>query len=129
AAPVFVEALDRCGAAQEPLGRNAGDVDYLAAEQHLAARLVEHRCDWVDVVAPGGAHTGANADRLRGREVDAPLLDLGAGARGFAGRGDRAHLDADLAAGPLHPFPVRHLRHDRLDPARVVPRAPVRLQA
>ena len=39
--------------------------------------------------------------------------------RGLAGRGDRAELDADLAADPLHPLPARHLLHDDFVAAHV----------
>ena len=70
----------------------------------------------------------ADADRLRHGEVDAPLLDFAPGARRFAGGRDRAHLDADLAAGPLHPLPIRHLGHHRLDAARVVEHAGIGAQ-
>ena len=91
-------------------------------------RLVEDRGDRVVVEALRLAHPPADADRLRHGEMDAPILDLAAGARRFAGRGDRAHLDADLAAGPLHPFPARRLRDDRLDAARVVERAGIGAQ-
>ena len=65
------------------------------------------------------AHRGADGDRLGGRTMDAPALDFGAGARGFAGRGDRAVFDADLAADPLHPLPGRDLVHDRFQAAHV----------
>src|SRR5258708_3983968 len=87
-----------------------------------ATALVEDCGDEVFVPALRLAHPAADADRLRHGEVNAPLLDFGAGARGFAGGRDRAHLDADLAARPLHPFPARHLGHDRLDAARVIER-------
>ena len=56
------------------------------------------------------------------------FLDLAAGARRLAGRGDRAHFDADLAADPLHPSPARHLGYDRLDAARVIEHARIRAQ-
>ena len=68
----------------------------------------------------GFAHQPADPDRGGGREVNAPVLHLSAGAGRLAGRGDRAHFDADLAAGPLHPFPARHFRDDRFDAARIV---------
>src|SRR5205807_2184653 len=96
-------------AAQKPLRRAPRDIDDLAAEQLFSRGLVEDRRDRVLVPALRLAHPPADADRLRYREMDAPLLDLAAGARRFAGRGDRAHLDADLARDALHPFPARHV--------------------
>ncbi len=65
------------------------------------------------------AHRMTDGDGLGRGPVDAPLLHFGACARGLAGRGDRAVLDADLAADPLHPFPRRHFLDDRLKAANV----------
>ena len=67
AAAVLVEPVDDRAAAQKPLGRAARDVDDLAAEQLLAAGLVEDRGDRVLVPALRLAHPAADADRLRGR--------------------------------------------------------------
>src|SRR4051794_33116291 len=104
---VFVQPFDDATAAQEALGGAARDIDDFAAEQLLAAGFVEDRGNRVFVAPHRLAHAAADPDRLGHREVDAPLLDLGAGARRFAGRGDRAHLDTDPATGALHPFPAR----------------------
>src|SRR6516164_2868246 len=127
-AAILVEPVDRRSAAQKPLGRAAGDIDDLAPEKHLTLCFVEDCGDRIGVMALSGAHSVANADRLRHREVDAPRLHLVPGARRFTGRGDRAHLDTDLAADPLHPLPARDLGHDRLDAARVVEHAGIRAQ-
>src|SRR6516165_10634761 len=127
-AAILVESFDRRAAAQIALGRAAGDIDDLAAEEEQALPLVEDRGDRVFVTALCGAHPTADADRLRHREVNAPLLDFVPGARRFAGRGDRAHFDAYLAADPLHPLPARHFGDHRLDAARVIEHAGIRAQ-
>src|SRR6185503_2695205 len=119
AAAVVVEPIDNGSAAQKPLGRPPRDIDDFAAEQLFALRLVEDRGNGIFVAPHRLLDPPADADRLRHGEVDAPFLDLAACTRGFAGRGDRAHLDADLAARPFHPTPTRRLCHDRLDAARV----------
>src|SRR5580704_6380867 len=117
---VFIEAFDHRPAAQKPLRGAAGDVDDLAAEDELAAPFVEDRVHWVLVMPLRLSHAAAETDRFRHSEMNAPILDLAPGARRLAGRGDRAELDADLAADPLHPLPARHLGHHRLDAARIV---------
>src|SRR6516165_2746579 len=122
-AAILVEALDYRPAAQIAFGRAADYIDDLAAKEQLAAPHIEDRGDRVLVTALRLTHPLADADRLGRREMDPPLLDLSTRARRFAGRGDRAHFDADLAADPLHPFPARQLGYDRLDTTRVVEHA------
>src|SRR6185503_6467706 len=102
----LVYAVEARAAAQEAFGRAAFDVDHLAAIQHLARLDREDRRDRILMPALRLAHRAADRDRLCGGAVNAPLLHLGTGARRLAGRGDRAVLDADLAADPLHPLPV-----------------------
>src|SRR5689334_17660852 len=120
---VFVEAFNRRPAAQKPLRGAAGDIDGLAAEDEFAVPFVEDRVHRVFVLPLRLPHAAADADSFRHSEMDAPILDLAPGARRLAGRGDRAELDADLAADPLHPFPARDLGHHRLDAARIVEHA------
>src|SRR6266542_850197 len=127
-AAVVIDALDRDRAAQKAFRRPAGDIDHLAGEEPLAAFAFEKGCDRIGMQAVGFAHQPSDPDRSGGREVNAPILHLPAGAGRLAGRCDRAHLDADLAAGPLHPFPAWHFRDDRFDAARIVQRAGVGLQ-
>src|SRR5713101_1289406 len=91
----------------------------LAAVEDLARLDAQDGRDRILVLALGLAHGMTDGDRLGGGAVDAPLLHLGAGAWRLAGRGDRAVLDADLAAHPLHPFPGRHFLHHRFQPAHI----------
>ena len=116
---VLVDAVEARPAAQETLGGAAFDVDHLAPIEDLARLDREDGRDRVFVLALGLAHGMADGDRLGGGAVDAPLLHLGAGARRLAGRRDRAVLDADLAADPLHPFPGRHLLDHRFEAAHI----------
>src|SRR6516165_7310557 len=120
ASTVIIETLDHRPAAQVPLGCAAGDVDDLAAEEEFPLALIQDCRDRVIVSPLCFTHATADANRLSYRKMDAPILDLAAGARRLAGRGDRAELDADLTANPLHPLPARDLGHDRLDAARVI---------
>ncbi len=128
-AAVAVTAFDGGRAAQKSFRRPTLDVDDLAGEQLLAAFAGEHGGDRILVPAVRRLHHASDADGRGGGEVDAPVLDLAAGARRLAGGGDRAHLDADLAAGTFHPFPARDLGHDGLDAARVIERAGIGAQA
>src|SRR5271168_3483275 len=106
---VFIEAFDHRPAAQKPFRGAAGDVDDLAAEDEFAAPFVEDRVHRVLVMPLRLPHAAADADGFRHSKMNAPILDLAPGARGLAGRGDRAEFDADLAADPLHPSPARDL--------------------
>src|ERR1700682_3110000 len=119
-ASIVIDALDRDRSAQKTLRHPAGDIDHLAGEQPLAALAFEQRGDWIGMQAVGFAHQPADPDRSGGREMNDPILHLPAGTGCLAGRGDRAHFDADLAACPLHPFPAWHFRDNRLDAARIV---------
>src|SRR5438067_1964011 len=119
-AAVLVEPLDDAAAAQESLGRAPRDIDDLAAEQWLSLGLIQNRRDRVLLPPLRLAHAPSDADRLRHREMNTPFLHFAARARRFAGRGDRAHLDADLARHALHPFPARYVGDDRLQSARII---------
>src|SRR6266702_605325 len=127
-AAIVIDTLDRDRAAQKAFRGPAGNIHHLADEEPLAAFAFEQCCDRIGMQAVGFAHQPADPDRGGGREVNAPILHLPAGAGCLAGRGDRAHFDADLAAGSLHPFPARYFGDDRLDAARIVQRAGVGLQ-
>src|SRR5882724_801214 len=122
-AAVGIAAFDQCRAAQESFGGAARDIDDLAGEQLLAAFARKQRGDRVFMATVGCLDGVADANGLGRREMDAPVLDLAPGARRLAGGGDRAHLDADLSARALHPFPARHLGDDGFDAARIVERA------
>jgi len=126
AAPV-VHAVEAHDATQKTLGRAAFDVDHLAPVQKLARLDRQDGGDGIFVLALGFAHGVADGHGLGGRAVDAPLLDLRAGARRLAGGGDRAVFDADLARHPLGPFPGRNLVDDRLEAAHVARRQRIRL--
>src|SRR5258708_3702593 len=116
---IVIDTFDRDRAAQKAFRRPAGDIDHLAGEELPAAFAFEQRGDWVGMQAVGFAHQPADPDRSGGREMNAPILHLSARAGCLAGRGDRAHFDADFAACPLHPFPAWHPRDNRLDAARI----------
>ncbi len=118
AAPI-VQPVEPHHAAQKALGGAARDVDHLALVEQLARLDAEDRRHRVVMLALGLPHGVTDLDRLGRGAVDAPLLDLGAGARCLAGRRDRAELDADLAADPLHPLPGRHLVDHRFQPAHI----------
>src|SRR4051794_15319883 len=82
---VLVQPFDDATAAQEALGGAARDIDDFAAEQSFAAGFVDDRGNRVFMAALRVAHAAADPDRLGHYEMNAPLLDFGAGARRFAG--------------------------------------------
>src|SRR5882724_6309177 len=122
-AAIGIAAFDQRRAAQEAFGGATRDIDDLAGKQLLAALAFEQCGDRVVMAAVGCLDGAADANGLGRREMDAPVLDLAPGARRLAGGGDRAHLDADLSARALHPFPIRYLGDDGFDAARIVERA------
>ncbi len=105
-AAVFVDALHYGVAAQEAFGRSALHVGDLAAKQQFAGGRGQGGSDRVFMGVAGPAHLAAEGDGLAGGVKDAVRFYLSAGARGFAGGGDRADLGAGFAADALHPFPA-----------------------
>src|SRR5437867_6050868 len=104
-AAVRVQAVQRGGAPQEPLGRAPGDVLHLAGEEPQPALGIDHRLDGIAVLAPRRLHRPTQADRLGGRIEDAALLYFLAGARRLARARDGADGDAGGPRQPLHPLP------------------------
>ena len=116
-------------AAQKPLGRAARDIDDLAAEQQLALRLVERsrRSGRRAGAAPRAPHGRCGSPSTTVKWM--PHCLTSAPVRGaLQVAAIEPDLDTDLAAGPLHPFPARHLGDDRLDAARIVERAGIGAQ-
>src|SRR3989441_7319870 len=109
---MVTQPVDPRGPPQEALGRAAGHVGDLAAEQELAALGLDDRLDRVTMSATCRLDRLPQPDRLARGVEDPALLDLFARARRLAGRGDRADRHAGRTREALHPFPRRRLRDD-----------------